>query len=249
MKKIISIGFNQVGCWELDVESGFSYVLHNFAAHKNILYAFVCNDEVMYIGKTVRTLKERMSGYKNPGLTQTTNINNRKLIIESLQKNEAVEIYALPDHGLLNYGGFHLNLAAGLEDDLIRQLKPLWNGGKPDPIECQIHDETSEKYELIDLVESFNFNLERTYYNHGFFNISVANQHHLGGDGQKIELFLDSSDGPIIGLINRSTNQNRTPRIFGYGKLKSWFQRKGQINSEIWVGVISPTAIRLKIIN
>jgi hypothetical protein len=32
--------------------------------------------------------------------------------------------------GLLAYGGFHVNLAAGLEDSLILDLSPLWNGGR-----------------------------------------------------------------------------------------------------------------------
>jgi hypothetical protein len=38
----------------------------------------------------------------------------------------SVSILVLPDHGLLKYGGFHLNLAAGLEDDIVSQLKPRW---------------------------------------------------------------------------------------------------------------------------
>jgi hypothetical protein len=30
----------------------------------------------------------------------------------------------------MKFGGFHLNLAAGLEDSLIRDLRPVWNGGR-----------------------------------------------------------------------------------------------------------------------
>jgi hypothetical protein len=33
----------------------------------------------------------------------------------------------LPDNGLLRFGGFHLNLAAALEDSLINDLRPRWN--------------------------------------------------------------------------------------------------------------------------
>ena len=40
---------------------------------------------------------------------------------------EPVEIHALPDNGLLYYRGFHVNLAAGLEDSLVATLKPVWN--------------------------------------------------------------------------------------------------------------------------
>jgi len=33
----------------------------------------------------------------------------------------------LPDNGLLHFGDFHVNLAAGLEDSIIKTLNPLWN--------------------------------------------------------------------------------------------------------------------------
>jgi hypothetical protein len=51
-----------------------------------------------------------------------------------------VAIYVLPDNGLLYYGGFHVNLAAGLEDSLVRELQPPWNGGKKDSGEPPLPD-------------------------------------------------------------------------------------------------------------
>lgn len=38
-----------------------------------------------------------------------------------------MEIHVLPDNGLLYYGGFHVNLAAGLEDSLVATIRPVWN--------------------------------------------------------------------------------------------------------------------------
>jgi hypothetical protein len=70
-----------------------------------------------------------MSGYKTPTKTQTTNINNHRRIKDFLSLGVAVEILALPDSGLLHYGQFHLNLAAALEDAIIRVIDPEWNGG------------------------------------------------------------------------------------------------------------------------
>jgi hypothetical protein len=93
----------------------------------NILYAFIAGDTILYIGKTVRSLKRRMYGCQHPGPTQTTNIKNNKRILETLTAGQSVEIYALPDNGLLYYGGFHVNLAAGLEDSLVKTLRPAWN--------------------------------------------------------------------------------------------------------------------------
>jgi hypothetical protein len=97
------------------------------ANSRNILYAFVSAEEVLYIGKTIQTLKSRLYGYQNPGGTQLTNVRGNKRLLELLAADASVHIYVLPDHGLMHYGGFHLNLAAALEDSLISQLKPKWN--------------------------------------------------------------------------------------------------------------------------
>jgi hypothetical protein len=81
----------------------------------------------MYIGKSTRTLNERMNQYKNPGPTQTTNIRNKQKIKEALVKGKSVEIYAFVDNGLFSYGEFKINLSAGLEDSIIKKIKPEWN--------------------------------------------------------------------------------------------------------------------------
>ncbi len=51
-------------------------------------------------------------------------------LLEAIQKDVSVEILVLPDNGLMHYGKFHLNLAAGLEDSMIRDIAPRWNGPK-----------------------------------------------------------------------------------------------------------------------
>ena len=125
-ERLENMGFRQVGEWA--IESGkTTFTLDDAASARNVLYAFISQDTVMYIGKTVQTLKQRMGGYKNPAPTQSTNIKGNKFITEALVANQAVAIFALPDNGLLYYGGFHVNLAAGLEDNLVKALKPAWN--------------------------------------------------------------------------------------------------------------------------
>jgi hypothetical protein len=84
----------------------------------------------MYIGKTVTTLKTRMQGYRLPSSTQSTNIRNNQTLRQVIESGKLVMIYVLPDNGLLHYGGFHVNLAAGLEDSLVRDMRPPRNGGK-----------------------------------------------------------------------------------------------------------------------
>jgi hypothetical protein len=101
---------------------------NDLATAKNVLYAFVVDSELMYVGKTTTPLKERMGYYRNA--TKSTNKKNEGQIRQRLQDGKRVEIFVLPDNGLLHYGGFHINLAAGLEDSLIDILDPPWNGRK-----------------------------------------------------------------------------------------------------------------------
>lgn len=126
MNRLADMGFRRVGCW---VASGarIGFSLESCSDLKNVLYAFICDGAVLYIGKTTQPLKKRMYGYQNPGPTQTTNIKGNGFIRGLVSSGKEVEIHALPDNGLLHYGGFHVNLAAGLEDSIVSTLKPAWN--------------------------------------------------------------------------------------------------------------------------
>lgn len=124
--RLQAMGFRKVADWTM--ESGaLECGLQDLGSAQNILYAFVSTRTVLYVGKTVRTLRQRMYGYRRPVPTQSTNIKGNRLILAALDAGQTVEVYALPDHGLLYYGGFHINLAAGLEDSLVATLKPAWN--------------------------------------------------------------------------------------------------------------------------
>ena len=126
MKRLIDIGFRRVGEWKRS-PSGIEYLLHDCSDVGNILYCFACRDNGLYVGKTVQALKKRMYGYQNPGPTQRTNIKGNREIGDLLTNGNQVDIYALQDNGLLHFGVFHINLAAGLEDSIVKTLNPSWN--------------------------------------------------------------------------------------------------------------------------
>ena len=126
MNRLIDIGFREVGEWT-QTPSGIECSLHDCADARNILYCFVCEQTVLYVGKTVQPLKKRMYGYQNPGPTQSTNIKGNKNISDLIADGKRVDIFALPDNGLLHFGVFHINLAAGLEDSIVKTLNPGWN--------------------------------------------------------------------------------------------------------------------------
>lgn len=255
MNRLLDIGFVHAGRWSLAEGKELELSLMRHAAQRNILYAFVTDGIVKYVGKTTRTLAERMAGYQRPARTQTTNINNNLRIRQSLEAGLSVEILALPDSGLLHYGAFHINLAAGLEDDIIRTLDPEWNGGRvevvaptkesePPPTD---YEEVNEALSSLPALRSFPLTLQPTYYRTGFFNIVVAHASELGADGDTIEIFLGNASQPVLGTINRRANNNRTPRIMGGTRVRDWFQSTCREMDQLTVDVFSPVSIRIRV--
>lgn len=126
LQRLTGIGFERVGIREL--VDGRPYCrLTSHGASSHVLYAFATSGEVVYVGKTTMPLSKRMYGYQNPGPTQRTNVAGNAHIAECLRSGRAVEVYALTDGADLEYGGFKVNLAAGLEDTLIGTIRPRWN--------------------------------------------------------------------------------------------------------------------------
>ena len=66
-----------------------------------------------------------MYGYQNPGQTQSTNIRVSSVITEQLENNVPVDIFILNDDGLLKFGDFTINIAAGLEDSMISEISSI----------------------------------------------------------------------------------------------------------------------------
>ena len=97
-------------------------------AMKCALYAFCDRDEVLYIGKTARSVAKRFMGYRDPGKTQATNRKCHEHIRKLWKIKHTVRILVFPDTSLLQWSAFKINLAAGLEDALVAHFDPLLNG-------------------------------------------------------------------------------------------------------------------------
>ncbi|WP_339631447.1 GIY-YIG nuclease family protein [uncultured Sneathiella sp.] len=259
MERLTEVGFQKVGFWKLK-DGHVDFELNSQENTINVLYAFVCEGEVMYIGKTIQPLRKRMYGYLRPGKSQSTNIKNRDNILASLVAGKGVEIFALPDNGLQNYGGFHINMAAGLEDSLISSLSPSWNGAQSKVIDLAGHSkvETSSSIgneefpvtqkkplETISTDENlkFQFHLRKTYYNQGFFNVPVAYMDAFGNNNERIEISCGKHATLFEGHINRTANTNNTPRIMGGRQLTHWFKNSKNLDDQIKVTVVSPNSI------
>ncbi len=145
MNRILNIGFINVGHWKL-TNNILKYHLISHHTTKNVLYSFVSNGIIKYIGKTTMELSKRMYGYQNPGPSQSTNIRVNFKIKELLENEKHVDIFILTDNGLLKFGDFKINLAAGLEDTLIFEINPGWNFSGKNMI---VEDQESVSQKLI----------------------------------------------------------------------------------------------------
>ena len=94
MDRLLEIGFQIVGDWSIR-EGEIVFELTRMMADKKILYSFVTDGEVKYIGKSIRSLSSRMYGYQRPGPTQRTNIRNQANIKALLGQGKTVDILAL----------------------------------------------------------------------------------------------------------------------------------------------------------
>ncbi len=249
MDRLLDIGFIKVGSWALRNDR----LVCNLDSHhtnSNILYSFSSNGDVKYVGKTIMPLARRMYGYQNPGKSQSTNIRVNARIIDSLKGEEAVDIFILVDNGLLKFGDFKINLAAGLEDTVIYELVPEWNFMGKRKIE---EDTESNSPELIPggdpllakPIASFEVSLGKAYYNQGFFNVRVEYSELFGSDGSKIEIRLGNEANPTSGYINRTANGNGTPRIMTGKRYTEWIQSNFRMGDVLKVDVLTPSLIRL----
>jgi hypothetical protein len=252
MHRLYEIGFQPVGQWTLD-SNNLQLQLTSLVEHQNVLYAFMSGDNVKYVGKTMQTLQRRMMGYKSPNEGQRTNWRNRLSIIELLKAGQPVEILAMADSGLLKYGVFHLNLAAGLEDSIIKTLNPEWNGGRTStvietPEEANPPDHSKEaklESKAVASADNFQLTIHETYYRTGFFNVPVAWSNLLAGDKADVTIYCGKEKLAVDAKINRTANSNGTPRIMGGVPLKEWFH-KGAPMRVVTVRVLNATTIDIQ---
>ncbi len=88
--------------------------------------------------------------------------------------------------------------------------------------------------------------LGKAYYNQGFFNISQHNSDKFGPDKAKINIQLgDNPEKIISGYINRTANQNGTPRIMGGIALTEWIKKNYKQNDILKIDIISEVSIKL----
>ena len=122
----IEIGFKRVGMWSL---MGDTLQLNLYEMQKSTpaLYAFVNAQHILYVGKTSQYLAKRLYFYAKPRPSQSTNIRVNANLRKMLKADTEINIYGYSPKSIKKIGNFNLDLPAGLENDIIRQIQPAWN--------------------------------------------------------------------------------------------------------------------------
>jgi len=96
-----------------------------------------------------------------------------------------------------------------------------------------------------DLSPVFKLILHKTYYQSGFFNITVDFNRYIGNHQEIIKLQLGNSGKVLKGRIDRRANKNGTPRIHGGSDLRNWFQSIYNIGDTIEIYILSPVSLKI----
>jgi hypothetical protein len=238
IQDLIQLQFEEIGKWVLKQNDKIDFVFieslnqsDSLFLQKNILYSFVSVDNygnslIKYLGKTTKGTLIRLSQYRS-GAGQATNSRVNAEIKELLKNNQTVKIFILQDLPALQWGGFNLNLPAGLEDSLIFSFKPEWNnthgiirstlGELEDQNTIQDTEDISFGPSAIFKrcqvpCGSFKWRLGETYFKYGFMNPGVKVDSCFGPAGENVNLIFP--DNKIFtSVINRTANNNHTVRL------------------------------------
>ena len=119
-------GFQRLGEWQHGPEHGPHGVGWGFSCPATPgVYAFAVDGAVMYIGSAQRGLRTRLRQYTG-STTLRTAARVRAEIIAALSAGSTVEVYALTPPQI-EWRGLPVDLVAGIEEGLIRTLRPAWN--------------------------------------------------------------------------------------------------------------------------
>jgi hypothetical protein len=269
---LLNLGFVDVGKWQpngdciaYDLDGAHTSASEVLLDAPNALYAFVRGEQVVYIGKTARSIRKRYRGYCRPGKMQATNQRCHRNIKAAIAEGTEIRIFVFTPITQLRYSEFEINLAAGLEDSLIREFDPPWNGrDKGHPISEDAEREEVEETEFEALsavtvanatpeprascqaIATFSVVLGVTYYEKGILNLGVEASEYLGKDGDPIRVRFSDGGQMVVSKINRTANRTGAVRVIGgNAQIARWFQQNFSEGDTVHGSVVDPHTIEL----
>lgn len=126
LANLIASGFQRLGEWQHGPEHGPHGAGWAFPCPTEPgVYTFTVNGSVMYVGSAQRGLNARLRQY-SASTTLKTAARIRGEIIAALSAGQTVEVHVLMPPQI-EWQGLPVDLVAGIEEGLIRTLRPAWN--------------------------------------------------------------------------------------------------------------------------
>lgn len=121
---LLRAGFRFLGEWKIDESE--ELILDTKVPSAPGVYAFILEDQIVYVGITQMGFSRRMYSYRRGYARHKTSSRVKELILTSLKSGQRVKVLiAQPD--ATSWSGLPVDTSAGLESGLIRHLKPAWN--------------------------------------------------------------------------------------------------------------------------
>ncbi|WP_293889776.1 hypothetical protein [Flavobacterium sp.] len=248
IKGLKTIGFIKVGNWKLNQDSKIYFDIEaEYLNIENLLYAFVEDKTVRYIGITEKSLKSRMINYKNGyEESKTSGITNKKVnksIKNLLICKKEVCIYILKKDADCDFFGLTISLATGIEKSLIKAFdfnNNLWNsrgtitgGSKSKQIDIKVSS-------YLEINQSV-LKLGKEAYNKGVIIFKNDLDYLLPLESDDMDIIYKNKVFP--GYFTRSFSNKKTN---GYLELKKIFRDDFKINDLILVTLLSTNEVKIE---
>ncbi|MBB2185604.1 MAG: GIY-YIG nuclease family protein [Gluconacetobacter liquefaciens] len=125
--QLLAGGFVHIGVWQAGQSGLIAFLGIKPVPRRPGVYAYAVGHEVLYVGSAQRGLHRRFRHYENSKNLRTAS-RIREALLERLSHGTVVDVYVIvpEDHLTLN-DILPVDPVAGLEEGLIRALKPKWN--------------------------------------------------------------------------------------------------------------------------
>lgn len=122
MEKLLELGFKKIGIWSKS-EKVLSFQVSEFKDSTDIIFAFVQNSTVTYMGVSTGNFETFLNTFVNPSNVDLEKIQIKNSLLKSLDNNE-VAIYALRNK---KFFGLMTRFSPVETANLIKEINPSWN--------------------------------------------------------------------------------------------------------------------------
>jgi hypothetical protein len=124
---LIAGGFRRAGVWRRDEATGSIRFDGKEPLPRTAgVYAYVVDHEVRYIGSAQRGLRTRLRHYEIAKTLRTAHRIRQEILALAATGHE-VEIFTIVPPPMLLGNVLPIDTVAGLEEGLIRSIRPIWN--------------------------------------------------------------------------------------------------------------------------